>query len=167
MNRIWNSVVGKLWGTILLLVLFVLFIVTVLMLEFLEDFHTQQAEESLRQEAATIGKIVEQHDEVEDSLEIIQDILGSETNALIVRNSESVFLSVHEGLNKDVIKDKILDDKDLAKIYTSDKTIIKKTLMPSMTFEDRMENYIILASPLESDKKTWSSIYLSKFRSSE
>lgn len=58
MNRIWNSVVGKLWGTILLLVLFVLFIVTVLMLEFLEDFHTEQAEEILRQEAATIGKIV-------------------------------------------------------------------------------------------------------------
>ncbi|MEK4485345.1 ATP-binding protein [Psychrobacillus sp. FSL H8-0484] len=160
MNRIWNSVVGKLWGTILLLVLFVLFIVTVLMLEFLEDFHTQQAEESLRQEAATIGKIVEQHDEVEDSLEIIQDILGSETNALIVRNSESVFLSVHEGLNKDVIKDKILDDTDLAKIYTSDKTIIKKTLMPSMTFEDRMENYIILASPLESDKEKHGAVFI-------
>ncbi|WP_391208920.1 ATP-binding protein [Psychrobacillus sp. L4] len=160
MNRIWNSVVGKLWGTILLLVLFVLFIVTVLMLEFLENFHTQQAEETLRQEAATIGKIVEQHDKVEDSLQIIQDILGAETNALIVRNSESVFLSIHDGLNKDVIKDKILSDSDLTKVYISNKTIIKKMLMPSMTKEDQMESYIILASPFESDKEVHGAVFI-------
>lgn len=123
MNRIWNSVVGKLWGTILLLVLFVLFIITVLMLEFLEDFHTEQAEETLRQEAATIGKIVEQHDQVEESISIISDILGTETNALIVDDAQSVFLSIHDGLNKEVIKDKILDDEQLSQIYTTDKTI--------------------------------------------
>ena len=160
MNRIWNSVVGKLWGTILLLVLFVLFIVTVLMLEFLEDFHTEQAEDSLRQEAATIGKIVEQYDRVEDSLPIIEDILGAETNALIVRNSESVFLSIHEGLNKAVIKDKILKDKTLDNIYTSNKTIIKKMLMPSMTERDKMENYIILASPFESEKEVHGAVFI-------
>ena len=160
MNRIWNSVVGKLWGTILLLVLFVLFIVTVLMLEFLEDFHTEQAEDSLRQEAATIGKIVEQYDRVEDSLPIIDDILGAETNALIVRNSESVFLSIHEGLNKAVIKDKILKDKTLDNIYTSNKTIIKKMLMPSMTEKDKMENYIILASPFESEKEVHGAVFI-------
>lgn len=160
MNRIWNSVVGKLWGTILLLVLFVLFIVTVLMLEFLEDFHTEQAEEDLRQEAATIGKIVEQYGEVEDSLQIIQDILGNETNALIVKNSESVFLSIHDGLNEGVIREKLLKDGDLTKIYTSDGPIIKKMLMPSMSIEDRMESYIILASPLESEKEIHGAVFI-------
>ncbi|TQR08025.1 ATP-binding protein [Psychrobacillus soli] len=160
MNRIWNSVVGKLWGTILLLVLFVLFIITVLMLEFLENFHTEQAEESLRQEAATIGKIVEQYDQIEDSMQIIQNILGAETSALIVRNAESVFLSVHEGLNKEVFQEKLLEDKELSNIYTTNNTIIKKTLMPSMTEEDRMENYIILASPLESDKEIHGAVFI-------
>ncbi|TQR17166.1 ATP-binding protein [Psychrobacillus lasiicapitis] len=160
MNRIWNSVVGKLWGTILLLVLFVLFIITVLMLEFLENFHTEQAEESLRQEAATIGKIVQQYDQIEDSMQIIQNILGAETSALIVRNPESVFLSVHEGLNKEVFQEKLLKDEDLANIYTANNTIIKKMLMPSMSEEDRMENYIILASPLESDKEIHGAVFI-------
>ncbi|WP_093273772.1 ATP-binding protein [Psychrobacillus sp. OK032] len=160
MNRIWNSVVGKLWGTILLLVLFVLFIITVLMLEFLENFHTEQAEESLRQEAATIGKIVEQYDQIEDSMQIIQNILGAETSALIVRNAESVFLSVHEGLNKEVFQEKLLKDKDLTNIYRTNETIIKKMLMPSMTEENRMENYIILASPLESDKEIHGAVFI-------
>lgn len=160
MNRIWNSVVGKLWGTILLLVLFVLFIITVLMLEFLENFHTEQAEESLRQEAATIAKIVEQYDQIEDSMQIIKNILGAETSALIVRNAESVFLSVHEGLNKDVFQEKLLKDKELSNIYTTNNTIIKKMLLPSMTEENRMENYIILASPLESDKELHGAVFI-------
>lgn len=160
MNRIWNSVVGKLWGTILLLVLFVLFMVTVLLLEFLGDFHTEQAEESLRKEAVTIGKIVEQHDNVEDSFEIIRDILGTETNTLIVRNSKSVFLSVHEGLNKEVIQEKILDDKDLSEIYVSETPIVKKMLMPAMNGEDRMEDYIILATPLESDENIHGAVFI-------
>lgn len=160
MNRIWNSVVGKLWGTILLLVLFVLFIITVLMLEFLEDFHTEQAEETLRQEAATIGKIVEQHDNVEESISIISDILGTETNALIVDDAQSVFLSIHDGLNKEVIKDKILDDDQLSKIYTTDKTIIRKMLMPSMSEDNLMENYLILAFPLESEIQTHGAVFI-------
>ncbi|MEK3953287.1 ATP-binding protein [Psychrobacillus sp. FSL K6-1464] len=160
MNRLWNSVVGKLWGTILLLVLFVLFIVTVLLLEFLGDFHTEQAEDTLRKEAVTIGKIVEQHENVEDSFEIIRDILGTETNTLIVRNSESIFLSIHEGLNKEVVQEKILDDKDLSKIYTSNEPIVKKMLMPAINSEDRMEDYIILAAPLESNKNIHGAVFI-------
>ena len=76
MNRIWHSIVGKLWATILLLVSFVLFIVTVLLLEFLDNFHTNQAEESLRREATTIGKIVLDHESDSATRLIIQDILG-------------------------------------------------------------------------------------------
>ena len=76
MNRIWSSIVGKLWATILLLVSFVLFIVTALLLEFLDDFHTQQAEDSLRRDATTIGKIVVDHESESSMALIIEDILG-------------------------------------------------------------------------------------------
>ena len=77
MNRIWNSIVGKLWATILLLVSFVLFIATALLLEFLDNFHSKQAEDSFRREAATIGKIVLDH-ESEASLQmIVRDILDN------------------------------------------------------------------------------------------
>ncbi|MEG0380392.1 MAG: histidine kinase, partial [Kurthia sp.] len=80
MTRIWNSIVGKLWVTILLLVSFVLFICTVLMLEFLSNFNTQQAEKSLRQEANTIARIVNEHETLASTESIISDILGEETN---------------------------------------------------------------------------------------
>lgn len=40
----WRSVVFKLWFTIILMVAFVLFILTVLLLEFFENYYVEEAE---------------------------------------------------------------------------------------------------------------------------
>ena len=45
--KFWKSVVGKLWFTILLLVSFVLFILTFFLLEFIENYHVDEAEADL------------------------------------------------------------------------------------------------------------------------
>ena len=76
MNRIWNSIVGKLWATILLLVTFILFIVTALLLEFLDNFHTEQAQNSLEREAFTIAKIVWQHEGQSSMVPIVSRHFG-------------------------------------------------------------------------------------------
>ena len=116
MNRIWNSIVGKLWATILLLVSFVLFIVTALVIEFLDNFHTQQAEDTLRREASTIAKIVLQHEGRTSLPLIIRDILDEETNAIIVNENGTVTNTFHNGLNKERIEKKILADSAFSSI---------------------------------------------------
>lgn len=100
MNRIWNSVVGKLWVTILLLVSFVLFVFTVLMLEFLQNYHMQQAEISLRQTAATVASIVDDNETAESTSELLKDILPTGTNALIAISHVEVSFAMQEGVNK-------------------------------------------------------------------
>lgn len=59
----WRSVVGKLAMTILLLVSFVLFILTILLLEFFENFHIQEAEKGMMQTATKISSILQQEEE--------------------------------------------------------------------------------------------------------
>ena len=54
----WRSVVGKLAITILLLVSFVLFILSILLLEFFEGFHVQEAEKVMIQSAVKISSLV-------------------------------------------------------------------------------------------------------------
>ena len=76
MNRIWNSVVGKLWVTILLLVSFVLFVFTVLMLEFLQNYHVQQAESSLRQTATTIASLYDEEQLDSKTKSMLEDEIG-------------------------------------------------------------------------------------------
>jgi len=160
MNRIWNSVVGKLWLTILLLVCFVLFIITILILEFLGNYHSQQAEASLRQEANTIASIVDDHEDVGTSLMIISDILGPETNAIISKEPRQVSLALHEGLNGEAIRKKIIEDKELSNVFNSTQPILKELILPSIKNENQMESYIVLASPLNVENELHGAVFI-------
>ncbi|WP_153732190.1 ATP-binding protein [Sporosarcina obsidiansis] len=151
MIRIWNSIVGKLWATILLLVSFVLFIVTLLLLEFLDNFHTKQAEESLQREAATISKIVNDHEgQTKSSMHlIIDDILDAETNAVIVDHEGRVLYSFHTTGSKEEIERKLLSEKNLFQSPAVGDQKVKEMILPSLTEKEVMEQYLILSYPFE------------------
>ncbi|ANU17385.1 histidine kinase [Planococcus maritimus] len=148
MNRIWNSIVGKLWVTILLLVSFVLFIVTVLLLEFLGNFHSETVEEALHNEANMIARIFNDHDE-EGNLSIVDEVLGPETNAVIASQPGDIAYYLHDGLNGDEIREKIVSEQEFQKVFESDEAVTKEMLLPSLSEADRMESYIVMASPLQ------------------
>jgi two-component system sensor histidine kinase ResE len=160
MIRIWNSIVGKLWATILLLVSFVLFIVTALLLEFLDNFHTQQAEDSLRRVATTIGKVVEDHESESSMKLIIHDILDEETNAMIVGPGREVSHSFHKGTNKDKIESKILKESIFPFDQKMDTLVVKEMILPSNTEDNVMEQYIVLSYPLENENEVAGSVII-------
>lgn len=160
MNRLWNSVVGKLWITILLLVSFVLFIVTVLLLEFFGNFHSEAVEETLNKEAATIARIFNDHGEFENSLLIMEDILGAETNAVIAEVPEESSYYIHDGLNGEQLRETILQEPSFQKVFETDETVMKEMLLPSLTEEDMMESYIVLASPLQTGQQEHGAVFI-------
>ncbi|MBD7983656.1 HAMP domain-containing protein [Sporosarcina sp. Sa2YVA2] len=149
MNRIWHSIVGKLWATILLLVSFVLFIVTLLLLEFLDNFHTKQAEDSLRREAATIGKIVDDHENEAAMQLIIRDILGDETNALIVDRDRDVQYTFHNGSNQSLFEKKILSQERFFADIKPNEKVVKEMILPSLSDDNVMEQFLVLVYPFQ------------------
>lgn len=149
MIKIWRSIVGKLWITILLLVSFVLFVFTVLMLEFLEDYHREQAEKSLSQTASTIASIVDNYDLEQLTDEIIEEMLTEDTNAFLASNERKVVSSFQTATNEEVIQNSIIKNKAFDKIYESDKPIIDEMILPSQTDEEKMETYVVLSYPLK------------------
>src|SRR5690625_1744298 len=81
----WRSVVGKLAVTILLLVSFVLFILTILLLEFFENFHVKQEKNLLIQTANNMSKIVKQYeDDRELALELIRTVKEPSSRTIIL-----------------------------------------------------------------------------------
>ncbi|MEK5333639.1 MULTISPECIES: ATP-binding protein [unclassified Lysinibacillus] len=160
MNRIWNSVVGKLWVTILLLVSFVLFVFTVLMLEFLQNYHMQQAEISLRQTAATIASIVDDNETAESTSQLLTDILPDGTNALIAINHLEVTFAMQEGVNKKEIQGAILANKAFHEVFKSDDPIIKEMMMPSSTDKEKMESYVVLGFPLNVENEVHGAVFI-------
>ncbi|WP_173916265.1 ATP-binding protein [Halobacillus sp. Marseille-Q1614] len=122
----WRSVVGKLWFTILFLVCFVLFILTVLLLEFFENYHVLEAERDLLQTAAKISEVVSQYEEDELILSMT-DLIKDPSNQVVItdENGESL-TSVSKGENlpnKDF--DWFMNDSELARVIDEREDVMK------------------------------------------
>lgn len=160
MNRIWNSIVGKLWGTILLLVTFILFIVTALLLEFLGNFHREQAEDRLLREATVIGNVVLGQENHQFMPLIVHNILADETNAIITDETGAVVHTFHNGLNEEKIKKKILSNQAFSPEKHTENIITREMMMPSLTEEDVMEKYIVLVDRFLDDSGLNGTVYI-------
>ena len=101
--RLWRSVVGKLWVTILLLVSFVLFILTILLLEFFQNYHVDVVENELTITADKVAKVIENHEDLDLGLELGSEIIDDPVNILItVDDNQELFSQDSTGVEKDI-----------------------------------------------------------------
>src|SRR5690625_5349288 len=98
---VWRSVVGKLAMTILLLVSFVLFILTILLLEFFEGFHVQEAEKGMLQTASKISMLVEEHDDSSLIMEMTERVKDPTSKVIIYLEDGTIWSS--ETINNDLV----------------------------------------------------------------
>ncbi|HLR60590.1 MAG TPA: ATP-binding protein [Pseudogracilibacillus sp.] len=140
----WRSVVGKLVITILLLVSFVLFILTILLLQFFESFHIQEAEKTMMQSASKIALLIEEHDDKSTIMEMTNVVKDSSTRVVVYHKDGSMWESQTSN-DKLVNLGNLLPDKDsdLQKVISAHKNVTKQT-----EIEDETE-VIVVATPVE------------------
>ncbi len=126
-----RSVVGKLWFTILLLVSFVLLILTVMLLEFVENFYVQQVESELLTSADRIAAILEQRDDPDETLEISSELLGASNQILIVEKDQQVFSSMQSEQGDMLSLETVQKDEDLSRIFNGAQMVKKEINHPS------------------------------------
>ncbi len=127
----WRSVVGKLAITILLLVSFVLFILTVLLLEFFENFHVSQAEKDMMQTAQKVSRMAEQYDDRElalDNAELVKDPL-SRVSVIFGDGTFWTSDSSDSDLNK-LDSEWLRNDKELKSVFVDEENVRKQTILP-------------------------------------
>ncbi|KSU63513.1 PAS domain-containing sensor histidine kinase [[Bacillus] enclensis] len=156
--RLWRSVVGKLWVTILLLVSFVLFILTILLLEFFQNYHVDEVKKELTNTAEKVARVVENHKDLDLGMELGKEIIDEPVNILIVLdNDKTVYSDDSKGIHRE-IQNLIMKDKELQRV--SDKKTIKKEFELSPDSSDnRYENIIVVGTPLHLDDRD-GSVYL-------
>lgn len=132
----WRSVVGKLAITILLLVSFVLFILTILLLEFFETFHVNEAENDMMQTATKVSDMVEQHDDQELAFENAQLVKDPVSRIAVVYGDGTfrVSGSTDDGLNE-LNPDWLRTDEDLMTVFTNGENVKKETTLPNSSVE--------------------------------
>ncbi|RID89271.1 HAMP domain-containing protein [Peribacillus asahii] len=144
----WRSVVGKLWGTILLLVCFVLLVLTVLLVEFFENFQIETVENDLTKVAKQIVSVTNDHSNAIDVLQISSELIGDETKMLVLHDEEIVFSSLRD-VNNQITPQFLKEDRDLLKVFTDEKIVKKEMLLPASSKDEEKVSAIVVGIPLE------------------
>lgn len=146
---LWGSVVGKLWATILLLVSFVLMVLTVLLVEFFDNFQIENVENDLTQMAQQIITVTNEHGgNGDDVLQIASELIGDETKVIILNDDKMVFSSDDEnGIN--ITPEFFMDDPELIKVFTEGETVKKEMTLPAKGKGTETLSAFIVGVPLE------------------
>ncbi|QKY69230.1 ATP-binding protein [Lentibacillus sp. CBA3610] len=143
----WRSVVGKLAITILLLVSFVLFILTILLLEFFETFHINEAENDMMQTATRVSQMVEQYDDRDLALENAELIKDPVSRIAVVHGdgTHRISDSTDDDLN-DLNLEWLQTDEELMGVFTDGENVRKETSLPNSDVEA-----MIVGTPVNQD----------------
>lgn len=131
----WKSVVGKLAITILLLVSFVLFILTMLLMEFFENFHIQEAEKDMLQTATKVSVMLDTYQDRDMIIDTTERVKDPESRVIIVFKDE-VWTS--NSNNNDLVSmnlNWIEHEEDLKNVINKNKEIKKQIMLPNTNVE--------------------------------
>ncbi|WP_163526265.1 ATP-binding protein [Halobacillus ihumii] len=122
----WRSVVGKLWFTILLLVCFVLVILTVLLLEFFENYHVVDAERELLQTASKVSEVVQEYDD-KNLIQSMAELIKDPSSHVLVTYDSTEFISSDSNSNDlpAVGYDWFMSDPELSSVIKENEDVMK------------------------------------------
>ncbi|GLB58038.1 ATP-binding protein [Cytobacillus sp. NCCP-133] len=150
---LWKSVVGKLWGTILLLVSFVLLILTIMLLEFFENYHINETEKGLTNTAHKITRILKEHDR-DVGLEISWELVDDVTKVVIINSPTEYYYSPNHTDSVKLPISYLTEEEDLSEVFTENKTVKKESSVHPDYAGASSENesrLLIIGVPFEMD----------------
>src|SRR5690625_3389961 len=141
----WKSVVGKLAITILLLVSFVLFILTMLLMEFFENFHIQEAEKDMLQTATKVSIMVETYDDRSMMIDTVKRVKDPESRVVIVFDDNTDWTSDSSDQSLSSLDyNWIKHEDDLSDVLDENKDVKKQLILPGSEVEA-----MIVGTPIE------------------
>ncbi|WP_456274185.1 ATP-binding protein [Bacillus sp. AK031] len=146
--RLWRSVVGKLWITILLLVAFVLFILTILQLEFFQNYHLEQVENDLSDTAEKIASIVESHEDLSMGLQISKEIVDDPHNLIIAENKDKLYYAEDITSEHLLLQQEILDEEEVNEVFKKERPFVKELHLNEESVSNRYENIVVVGAPV-------------------
>ncbi|WP_079509601.1 ATP-binding protein [Mesobacillus jeotgali] len=158
----WRSVVGKLWITILLLVSFVLFILTVMLMEFFENYHINETRKEMTNTAEKIAGVLEDHpgNEEELGLEIAWEMVDDNSRVTVIRDENTYFYSPDSEKATHVPVSFFTKDDDLSEVFEKDKKVDIITELPGVSSKVDDTRYLMIGVPLHQYDKGNGAVFI-------
>ena len=157
----WRSVVVKLWFTILLLVSVILFILSITILEFLQNYSASENEKDLTNTAEKIAKIVETHTS-EIGLEIAWEIINDVTSVTIIKSPTNYYTSPNQGNRVELPVSYFLENGELVKVMEQGETKRIVTSVSNQIKGKDQSQLVIIGVPLKQEDDQFGAVFFYK-----
>jgi two-component system sensor histidine kinase ResE len=145
----WRSVVGKLWFTILLLVSVVLTILTIMLLQYFEKYHTDQAEAQLTDHAFMIASVLEEYETEEAALSTSKRIIDNYDAKLLLLLDGNEFWYYPEQ-DERIPVELFQNDPELSKVLNNNEVVYTRGDFPFYINGEQVHNEILVVGmPIE------------------
>lgn len=158
--KLWRSVVGKLWGTILLLVSFVLLILTLLLLEFFDQYHVNQIEIGLTDQADKIARVIEAHPQDDMGERFVFEILDDPYGLTIAYDTNTFVGSPYFSDAELIPNSLFLEDEELFNVFIKQEKITKELSLSDENNLNRYNNFIIAGVPMQIDDERNGAVFI-------
>ncbi|RAS79341.1 ATP-binding protein [Priestia endophytica] len=155
--RLWRSVVGKLWITIILLLSVVLFILTILLLEFFENYIVDQAEEDLNSTSKQVAHFVEEMEDGDLALKATWNLID-DANIIVQKGNEYSFSPNIREDKKQI--EKFLKEDSYFKNSANGTEMRKKETTLNLTKEGQSDQIYIVSMPFTMSSGEKGAVYL-------
>lgn len=162
MSVLWRSVVGKLWMTIIGLVAVVLFILTILLVQFFDHFFFEEQNNQLELIATKIADIIETYDDESHALHASRELVEVSQSSLIIIGPGH---GDHWGISADpqtpiIDVETLYEDEELHRVFMGE-TIKKRQPFPVQVNDEVLDwDVIIVAVPIKDDASTVGAVFL-------
>ena len=146
-NRL-NSVVIKLWLTILFIVTTVLILLSAALITFIQYYYTQQTENAIREDASRISHLVEQADNKTLAIEHSQQLIDGSGGVIVMANKSSSIKSSNSN-TKDKMLEEIHKNSQFQRVFSQGKSTTQNI---TISKNGNSHSYILLGYPMKAQE---------------
>ncbi len=146
-NRL-NSVVIKLWLTILFIVTTVLILLSAALITFIQYYYTQQTENAIREDASRISHLVEQADNKTLAIKHSQQLIVGSGGVIIMANKSSNIKSSNSN-TKDKMLEEIHKNSQFQRVFSQGKSTTQNITISN---NGNSHSYILLGYPMKAQE---------------
>ncbi|MBO1197889.1 HAMP domain-containing protein [Staphylococcus simiae] len=149
MNRL-NSVVIKLWLTIILIVTTVLIFLSIALITFMQYYFTQDTEDAIKEDAKRISSLVEESHNKSEAIKYSQTLIENPGGLMIINNK-------HNHRTKALSETKVKMLNEITKYNDFDDVFDKgKSITKNVTINDKgnSKSYMLVGYPTKAQKNS-------------
>ncbi|EEQ80014.1 ATPase/histidine kinase/DNA gyrase B/HSP90 domain protein [Staphylococcus warneri L37603] len=146
MNRL-NSVVIKLWLTIIFIVTTVLILLSAALITFIQYYYTQEAEDSIKEDAKRISKLVENSTNQNLAIKNSRTLIDNPGGLIIMKNTSTAYQQTISTDKQAMLKE-IKNNKDFNRVFKHGESMTRNVMIKE---QGNSHPYILVGYPMKAE----------------